>query len=333
LGDGNLALITKITAMRGKLLTREDYASLSRLGAVESVGNAIRSLEKYSAALGQISATGLRRSPLERRLVFSAIQDFRNIYKFVTDDKLRGLMDIFFMKYEIKIIQILLGYIYDERPNDFDPEEITLETGKLLNNKINALSKIKTVPEFINGLSGTAYFNVLSAVYKDNISLYELETQLDLFYYLKIWRAAKKNAVLKHIAGTEIDMKNIIRAYRLRRFKPEPSMIYASLIPASYKLKASELKNIAEAGAQIDDAARKYKNVFNASISPEKCFLIKISKTVNGALKYSRDAASHIFAYLFLKELEIYNLTSLTEGVRYGLTSDEIESYLCYGVR
>ena len=326
------ALKTKLRAMRGGLLKRNDYISLSRLGSVEEVGASLKNFPGYDRALGPLSSERLRRAPLERRLVFSLTDDYADIRRFVTGYRVRGLMENFFLKYEIRIIQTLITNISDERPGGFDPEELNRETRSVFNIKLAGLLSAKTVPELIAGLKGTAYYPVLSRVYRGDISPFTLVNQLDLFYYLNLWDKVngygdkKEIEPLRRVVGTEIDLKNIIWVYRFKRYRTEASTIFAHLIPAGYAMSMPELKRIAEAGGE--SAAKKYKRVFVKDASLEACYHSKMIETMERVFKKEPDSAALIFAYLFFKELEIYNVTSLIEGVRYGLPPSDILSYL-----
>ena len=329
---GDEALKVKISAMRGKLMTRNDYVNMSRLVSVDAVGSAIRSREGYGEALSGLSAAALRRTPLERRVIFSITADYIDIYRFVTDHMTRRMMDNLFMKYEIRVIRTLLGYIFDERPTDFEPDELSRETGRVLNLKLSLLLKAKTVPELIAALGGTVYYSVLAQVYRENISLFELETQLDLFYYLRLWNAVKKYPVktekkaLEFIIGAEIDLKNIMRAYRFKRYGTPPDKTYAHLIPAAYKTDMPELKKITDSDFELP--AKNYKNVFAAGGGLENCCRKKMSELCGKTLSDNKISSARVFAYLYLKELETNNLTSLIEGVRYRLAPGDILSRL-----
>ena len=330
---GDEALKAKLRAMRGNLLNRTDYVALSRLSSVGGVGASLREYAGYAEPLELISGAELRRTPLERRLIYSVIDDYFSLYKFITDYKIRGFMENFFIKYEIRIIQSLLGYIFDEREKDFDAEELSRETKLSLGVKLSQLLKAKTVPELISGLAGTAYYPVLARVYHRDVSLFTLDTQLDLYYYRNLWSAVNKfpdkieKKALRHIAGTELDLKNLMWAYRFKRYSLETPQVYACLVPAGYRIRMPELKRIVE--SDTETPARNYKNVFDNQTATENSYLSKMAETMNRLLRDESVYTARIFAYLFLKEIEVYNLTSLIEGVRYELPPKEILSYLC----
>jgi len=327
------ALRSKLTALRGKLLKRGDYAGLSRLGSVEAVGEALRNHPGYSAVIASLTAEQLRRVPLERRLIFSVTDDYRGVYRFVTDHQTRRLMDVFFMKYELRIVRTLLGNVFDGRPNDFDPEELGRETSARLGGRLPDLLAAKTLPGFVAALEGTAYYRPLAQAYREGASLFTLETQLELFYYLKLWNAAntrrekKDSELLKLFVGTEIDLKNIMRVYRSKRYYGmDAPRVYACLVPAGYNVHTSELKRVVESKEELP--ARKYKNVFTGDAGLERGYHAAMSETAARVYSGGADSSALILAYLYYKEREADNLISLIECVRYGLPTDMTMSYL-----
>jgi len=77
---------------------------------------------------------------------------------------------------------------------------------------------------------------------------YQTNPPLD---YAKMWSFIKRlpmgqnRLALTYIKGTEIDLHNILRIYRLKRYYPEAE-VYPHLIPVCYRLNKETLKQMAE---------------------------------------------------------------------------------------
>ena len=80
------------------------------------------------------------------------------------------------------------------------------------------------------------------------------EPELDTKYFTDVWkkigtfRQPQMQSVLREVFGTQIDWLNIMWIYRAKRFFNQNAVeIYAMLIPVHYKLKKTEIRQMAEA--------------------------------------------------------------------------------------
>ena len=73
-------IATKTRAMRGKLLTREDYASLAELKSVADAVTYLRQHTAYGGLLKEVTESRLHRGVVEELLLRSLYEDFNKIY-------------------------------------------------------------------------------------------------------------------------------------------------------------------------------------------------------------------------------------------------------------
>ncbi|MCL2461697.1 MAG: V-type ATPase subunit [Defluviitaleaceae bacterium] len=328
-------LITKIKAMRGRMLTMGDFETLTGMKSVNEIGKKLQGFPGYQDALSQLTDADMHRNVLERKLVLALSEDFSRIYSFITSFSIRAFLDGFFMNMEISVIKLLLCMVYDERDIVYTLPELSRLISKKFRVNIQGLMDAKTVPEFIEALKGTPYYGVLSGHYEEGSSLFEMETQLDLYYYMHLWELTDENLdkrnrrIMKDIIGTEIDLYNIVCVYRLKSaYSVENEKIYSYLIPIQHKLDQKQLaamvesRDAQELTAAIDATA--YRQAFARFSSTNNVFHGYMLKTyADAAKKYPRSLAGTM-GYIFGKQVEISNLTTAMECVRYGLGQDEI---------
>ena len=87
-----------------------------------------------------------------------------------------------------------------------------------------------------------------------NVTLYDYDLTLNLYYFTSIWKEQKK--VLKkdelelfmRDCGSKIDMLNMQWIYRAKKYyNMKPADIYLLLIPIHYKLSTEMVKEMVEA--------------------------------------------------------------------------------------
>ena len=330
---------TKICGMRAKLLTNADYERLCGLDSVESVVKALSEQPAYRKAMSEVFSMEIHRDVVEQKLLLSLSDDFRRIYLFITETNIREYMNAFFLSFELSIIKLLLCMVYDERAITYSELELNLLIGKGLGIDTAKLKASKNPSDFIYNLKGAGFYSMLTDALTAKSSLFEIEMQLDLYYYMNLWKQQdeyldKKNRrLMESINGAEIDLRNIMWVYRLKKYyNLNDARIFAYLIPISYKLERDRLMKmvkcptLTELSAEI--ANSPYGAVFRDMDDLEKSYYKKMSELYRDASKTYRESLAFTLSFVFFKELELKNLTSLLEGVRYKLKPDDIMSYL-----
>ena len=267
--------------------------------------------------------------------------DFKKIYKFVFSFGARKYLDVFFLKYEVYILKLVLCIIYDKRDLRYDLSELDYIIGSKLKIDVNKLRNSENVEQFIFNLHGTEFFEFMNKCYQETKSLFELEMKLDLYYYLKLDKAIDKHlndndkSILKKINGIEIDLTNISIMYRIKKYyKIANEKIWGYLIPLGYKLKKDDIteflatNNLSDMENMICDSfyGRWFKKESFNNI--EKVIYDCLSEIYCHIYLNSNDSIFGVIYYFYLKKLEINNITSLIEGVRYKLVPDKIMDYI-----
>ena len=333
-------LNTKVSAMRGHLLRAADYELLAQN---QSVGTFVRRLCEYPAygdALSGLDDGALHRGLIEQKLVLALADDFSRLYSFVGNHRMRDYLNAFFLRHEIEILKLLLCAVYDERPTTYTVPELSHLLGKRMRIDVPNLVSSKTVEMFVENLQGTAFHNVLARhLGTDAPSLFVLEMSLDLYYFMHRRTLQEKHldrdnkAAMAFLNGTEIDLQNILWAYRLKTYyNVSEARLYTYLIPFRYKLSKAALARIVEAqtpeALQSEIFASPYGKFFEGDVSIDVGCRAAMRRAFQKAKRLYPNTLAVAKAYLYDKETEIRNVVSLLESIRYGLNRDEALAFL-----
>ena len=230
--------------------------------------------------------------------------------------------------------------IYDKRNIEYDLPELNLLIGSKLKIDVNRLKSSNSVQEFINNLAGTQFFNLLNDAYKQSQKLFDLEMQLDLYYYIHLQKLQKKylhgenKAILAKIKGTEIDLINISWLYRMKQYYNfDNAAVFSYLLPIKYKLSANEISALVNANTLAEFEKIVYNTYYgdlfkDGNLKIERVFYKTLSRIYYKFYLQSKNNIVNAAYYIYLKELETDNITSLIEGIRYKLPSEKIIGYL-----
>ena len=330
----------KIRAMSGRLLKPADYEVLIGQKTVEEVVGRLSERGDYARVLSKLSRSEMHRGFIEQKMTANLAGDFNNIYFYLTDFGLREYLSAFFLNNRIDVIKFLLGAVCDERDMSYSLPDIAAVMGGKMGNGPQEAVSAKTVPEFIEALRGTVFHGALSKNFSGGMpELFDMETELDIYYYMNLWDFTRKKAdrgnrkAMADIVGTQIDLKNIIWICRLKsNYNVSENVIYAHLIPARHRLTREQIAEMAEAAdmAELRKAVGRtaYGGCFGDLNRTERAF----HHYMNGIYRRSRaknpGSLANAVSYLYFKELEIKNIISVIECVRYGLGRDETLEYL-----
>lgn len=333
------AISTKIKSMESQLMNAEDIVKICSLHSTAEFVSYIKNIYDYKEIFTHIDESSLHRGTIESMLTYSKYMDFLKIYKFV-DLKTRSFLDIFFLRFEIDAIKECLRCAID--PDLFEFDAKVFQDFFINHTSINPqqLLDAPTMPEFIQCLSGTIYYDILINIPADNDHLFEMESALDLFFYKTYWKYQKKylngseQKTIRGMIGAEIDLMNICWIYRMKHFFQMPSsVIYSHIIPICTHLSKSQLQHLVEASspAELDDILSKttygkYLPVFTDHL--DNAAEIILSKIHGSQLRKNPYSIACILKFLYQKSVEIHTLTTALECIRYQLPPNEILEYV-----
>lgn len=341
----------KLYALSSELLTPEDYKNLVNQKAVRDVVSYIQSTKMYSDTMGNLNPDEIHRRDLENLLQEDLLKDMKKIFTFfVTFDK--DFMHLLFYRYEVENLKLALrNFINRKEIKVEESKKIFFNLGERATIDPVKISNSKNQDEVLDNLAGTSYQEVVRNVfssYKKSTAvnlIAVLENAIDGWLFSKIISASKNSGtkdqvVVKELTGERADMIDIERIARAKAFYDlKPEELYNSLLSFHFRLKPDDLHAMCDA-KEIKEMldvlkAGPYAEIFKDM--SEDNFIDRITlaerrflqrKARESITKLGNFSIAVYFHYFLLKEYEIMDLSTITEGVRYGLKVEEIKERL-----
>ena len=329
-------LVTKIKAMRGGLLSREELSRLMEYGTIEEMIAFLREQESYASIYRRHDEVH-HRAQVEAVIDNSLYADYMRIYRFAGITQRQG-MEIIFFRYEVNVLKnCLMTAEYGGREyhsgylNLFFDHHSCYDTA--------ALTRAGNQAEWMAALAGTRYEKLLGRM-REGVQLTDRDyaAQLDIYYYRMAWRMKNKlsesrmRKIFTEILGTEIDWQNIMWMYRFKHFfHGKPSDIYADMIPIFYRLKKAEIGKMLEAESLtqfvevLGQTAYFTEKEPVISLGDEITFRLVMERTYRKVCRDNPMSLAPVLQYLYDKENEIDDLTTILEGIRYRIPSNKMQ--------
>jgi len=331
----------KARALFAKLLTKTDYEELLGKRSVHEVAAYLKKHAGYGSLLSNINESTIHRAELEQELKASLYIDFIKLNRFLGGD-VGEFLKAAFLRFEVEDLKMLFRIVYTEEGSELLKNSLVfLETYSKLD--LKKLSASKDISGAIEALRGSEYYKVLSHFLNatNRQSLFDIEVSLDLHYFMKILRLKEEllsGADRKSVTntfGTETDINNILMIYRCKRlFNMDKELTFKYVIPYRHHLTKSQLVGLTESSNVNDFKTKVSKTMYKGIFKPDEenmwetnsmnyMYRLYRSRLYQGSFNLGT-----VLAYLHLKEIDIKNIITLIEGIRYSLPKEEIKSYL-----
>lgn len=328
----NSALNTKVLSMKHFGLSLKEYEIMLRLSSVSEVAAFLKNNTKYKSVLKDTDTSTIHRGHLESLLNNQLNFDIKSILSF-SHLSTKFFLKVFLVEEEINEIKIFLRYLFTEDINSYKNFK-----SKVLTNTEN----INNFKELATALENTKYYSVLKPFIDqpEKQNLFEIEMAFDRFYNNYRYKCIKKYLspndakIASKSFGILADLETImfiIRSKKYYNFSEE--QIYSYINIHFHHLKNKDIKAMVSAKAQKDIVAvlqnTPYKNIFSENLSFFEKNVHKYILRVNGNL-YRKNSYSiqSILNYIIYKKIEIKNIITIIEGIRYGLKPEEISKHL-----
>lgn len=333
------AISGKSRAMYGKLLKQDDYTTLIHKKSVSEVISYLKNDTHYQSALSDIDERTVHRVQLERILRCELNKDYDKLLKF-SDRNLRSFINMLYSKIEIEDIKIIFRLFEAGHAQELNFENLSSTCATMNNTK---LALCKNLKDFLSCLKGTEYYGVLKPFISDSnkTRLFDVEMALDRFYlinlqknYMKFFMEEDRN-IVKEFIGLESDIFNIYMIYRYKSFyNMDDQVVKSYTLPLIYKLskKTTEAlvkgKDIEEFLSIIRGTCYGFlfdsKNVLSIDYNHSEIMY----KTYKLRFRKYPFSIAGVISYLRIKEMELSNIITIIEGIRYQLSEADIRKYI-----
>ena len=329
------AINSKILAMKRSALSEKEYDELLKLSSVPEVAVYLKENTRYKSVFSDINAGLIHRGELEAILKRRLRADIKSILSF-SQASVKFFLYLFTIREEIDIIKLFLRHILTGS-TDFYYKKDSLTEKIFLK-----LKDAGTFSELAEALIDTEYYAALKPFIgePERQNLFEIETALDMMMnklcikYINTLLSKEEAKIVMRSYGIRSDLELIMFILRSKKYYGfTPKQIYPHINIHTYRLKEEDIKAMANANNQEEILnivkTTPYKRVFSdkadfyeKSISK---FILEIHHSLYRKNPYSIEA---ILFYIALKNVEINNITTLIEGIRYGLAPEEIREHL-----
>lgn len=340
------AVLTKVKAMYGQMLTMADYEQLMHKSSVPACAAYLKNQTHYARVLSDVQETQIHRGALEALLTRAMFLQFARLQRYAGKGN-RFFRDYHIARLEIQCILNCIRLFGNENQNEY----IQSVPGYVVDYTtfdVLALGAVHSYAALMEALKGTPYYKVLGPLHlgerAEEAPLPLIEHALYEYYYQlcnhlidRQYRGGTAKE-LHAIFATQAQMFNLRAIFRLKRFfgaSPEaierillrykgrlPRRIIDELVAAPDVERALEILQHTKYSAYFDADGFAYIEYSTG------CIVYHVAKKY---LTFSQHPATAFVAFLMLFEIEIENLMAIIEGVRYGLDDAQIRPLLIHG--
>lgn len=325
------AVSAKIHALYGHRMTSEDYRQLLSKKTISEAAAFLKEHPGYARGLSNLGSGVLHREPLESALHSIYVDEYRRIFSFLQSDDKELLR---FPIYRAEQSAILTTMHHLTSTNMLEPVTIwasVLEKQSHLD--LLALQNSASFSDIVNAAKDTIYGSALSRISSgENQAPTQafVDNMLQVAYYARLYKILTKNykgatrRIVKQSLDDETDLLNLVQFLRLKKyFSTEDIQRYSFPLPCSAKLNKAYIQELL-AAKDYDDAFQlvadgPYDALFS-SISPSGLEAYLYTLQYNFSRRQLRAATPTVYtpiAYLTLKEIELRNIISIIECIRY----------------
>ena len=334
-------IVTKVRAMQAKLLTKEDFDNIAAMKSVLDIISFLKGKPAYSELLNQMDESLYHRGNIEKILYQSLYNDYTRLFRFGGIEQ-KKFLKLYLKRYEVDVINYCLRIVFNHYDKPFDLNYKKEFFDRYSQISIDRLITSQNIDELVDNLKDTEYYTPLKRLRDSGAAtLFDYDLELDLYYFTTLWKSKRRILKKKELelftrdCGSRIDLLNLQWIYRAKKYYHMlPPDIYTLTIPIHYRIHVDEFKALVEAPSAdefrklMESTAYARKYDFEQKKTIEQMYKECLYRLYIADRRNNPWSIASITTYLFLKEEEIYKLTTALECVRYGLTRQETLGYL-----
>lgn len=333
------AVIAKARAVCGNSLKAEDYTQMAAKESVAGVCAYLKQTERYGKILASVNPQTIHRGQLEamiRRSVYGIFERFH------TFDKTESRVFFKFIVSQLEIEQILAalqsvasgvatGYI----------AALPMFLTKYSQVDLAPLGFAESYAEAAEFFRGTIYEKavcpaLIEAETEGQLNVCDIERRLYTEHYMRMLKTVensykgKEKKELKRLILGAIDMRNVVTLYRYTRlFKADAQDAKEAMLPFSRRLSDEAIERLAEQ-SDISKIAAELDSLGYGMRSQDMPETVEVlTEKINAdylkrQLRLSQSSSVVYFAFMELLVVELKNIRTVIEGIRYGLDGSAI---------
>ena len=339
------AIISKAKSIYGNRLKANDYEYLLKVRTVPEIVTYLKNKVNYREYLLDVHEQSIHRGQLEELIKKAHFGHTLKLVKFV-DTKDRKFFELNMIQREIDVVLSVLRKIISNETTQTYSDYPTFFT-KHSSFDVFTLTESDSFTEMLEILENTRYYDVLKPFNvnrREDIDYSKIEHEMDKLYYDIVFTridelySGKEHEELTNIFQTKVELENIIKVYRLKKFyNADKETIIDTLILKHSKMSRRKLEEL----IRLPEADLIYyyleRSEHSAVIEKDQDYVYveyyaeKIKYNLAKQYIYFSNNAPKVYsAFLILNEIERDNLFNIIEGIRYDLSEEEIKKMLIY---
>lgn len=342
------AVVAKARSIFGDCLKREDFLQLTTKSSVSDVCAFLKQTKRFSGCLASANEQSVHRGQLENLLRRNTFMIYERFCRFDHTES-KAFFDIIIMKMEIEQLLTALMYINAKSTDEY----INALPSYLMERcsfDLMALAKADTFTEVEQVIKDTPYYKLLhniiaatSGSSSGRIQINACEQALYTYYFEQSIKKAGKRFSGKARKDIEkmllisADMMNAITCFRRKvYFNDSAEQIKAALIPYHNRLKGEALDRVLACGSadEVQEALKKigYGTALERGLYENvDLFTEKVSfDSFRHRISFSGEAPVVYFALIEYLSVELKNVITIIEGIRYQMPPTEIQRMLVF---
>lgn len=335
-GLSSNATVSKIRAIHGKMLTKDNYHEMLTKRSVPEIAEYLSTTPRFKDIMRDIDPNTVHRGFLETLLEKENFDTYIRLCQFQQLDKV-PFFDFLIEKIEINCILMLINSIntgVDRSYLDDLPGYIIKHT-KL---DLLELSKANDFNELTSLLRGTAYHKVLLRVPLSDdgtVDYTECERRLRTQYYTNIIREAEEafpdsqSDEVVRMVKADIDFLNQINAFRMKAY-----FNYSAQEIKKHQIKISNIAKKLDSYYELETPEQmlEWLNRYEAQSDITDVSILEVGmqrekfRRLKHYIYRSFNAPVVLYAFTQLCDFETANIFHIIEGIRYGVDPTFIEN-------
>ncbi len=339
----NNAIIAKAKAMYGNFLKPDDYEKLIKLNTVPDIAIFLKKHPNYEAILKDVQENTVHRGHLESLIKKNTFDQITRLSKLIYS-KDEAFYKLNIVKQENEIILAVLRTFISEETDEksvlpyFFKEHTDIDMDKLI--------KTENFEDLLDAVANTMYYDILKPYETnnpDNIRYLDIEYKLEKHYYdeafarIDQFYQGKLKKDIMSIFQTAIELKNITKIYRLKKFyHADPITIKNVLIREHSRISEKRIDEMI-ALKNPDDILKYLAKSEYAQYTNDQDYIYieyyagRIQYDLAKKFMYFAQEVPKVYeAFITLSEIEVDNITNIIEGIRYQISENEIKQMLIY---
>ncbi|MCD7893834.1 MAG: V-type ATPase subunit [Erysipelotrichaceae bacterium] len=338
------AILAKARAMYNQRLTSQDYEELLKRRNINDLVNYLKSDSAYSDVLSQLKDANVHREQLESLLDKEIFNRLVRLLRYANKKDL-PFYTLQINEIEVQLILAKARLIESDYYSGYELD-IPGYINQYASFNLYGLLTVNDYDGLLQLLKSTSYYSVLKKFEKkDNqkIDFNMMEVELKRLYYQKYFALVnelfkgKKRDDLITIMNTSIELQNITKIYRLKKyFNASASQIKEVLFMEYSRIPKKTMNELIEAKDASEFLQKLATSPYKLYVDDNEFVYIeyftgKIQYNLaKRYMRFSTDSALVFMTYKLVFQVEIDNLKHIIEGLRYNEPANQIASMLIY---